>query len=485
MKYEVKIIGGDSVFFNYKLNEYNKFCGTAVKSQSVSIYLLDCDPTHPGVYKAAIQACSTRDRTVCVVMDETPHFKDRIASFQSDILLKDLFSPSDVSALVRKGFYLHNGMIRCSGCHYQKNRKQLLSVLDAQASGLLSRIKKALPTTVSLVQKAILADHMNPSCDNHRSDKGKTFLTINGEELGHYSVYMYKELDDSMISTYPMPPREIYNSAESKKHRCLGKNQAFFPRCTSSSRTSRSIDLFTTTVPRSEFFTQGDLFAFSVIKGAFDTLRSNYRELKDRVIAYTGKEKCQQAELAALQEQFQDGSGLEKLMSQDVENCLSDLFAKTYRASYVIACDQSNRPGPQTTETIDTCRASLVPLLDRLLVLIDRCGGHVASKGLACLTLDSCKPVPSHYFKYDDLDASIKGITGPVNRDELSQIRGQWMVAGIEFTRVISEELLQPLLEIFDPEEFRDDVLRKLFCAPQSWIDRHRQEYRCHRPGSC
>ena len=26
-------------------------------------------------------------------------------------------------SLVREGFYLHNGMIRCSGCHYQKKQK--------------------------------------------------------------------------------------------------------------------------------------------------------------------------------------------------------------------------------------------------------------------------------------------------------------------------------------------------------------------------
>lgn len=64
----------------------------------------------------------------------------------------------------------------------------------------------------------------------------------------------------------------------------------------------------------------------------------------------------------------------------------------------------------------------------------------------------------------------IKGITGPVNRDGLSQPQGQWIVAGIEFTRGVSEEFLQPLLEIFELGEFSGDELRKLFCVPQSWI---------------
>ena len=64
----------------------------------------------------------------------------------------------------------------------------------------------------------------------------------------------------------------------------------------------------------------------------------------------------------------------------------------------------------------------------------------------------------------------IKGITGPVNRDGLSQSQGQWIVAGIEFTRGVSEEFLQPLLEIFELGEFSGDELCKLFCVPQSWI---------------
>ena len=224
-KHEVKIRDGDSVFLKYIPDIHKGFIGTAVKTQCVSIYLLDCDPTHPRVKEAAFQACWTRDRTVCVVMDETPHLKDRIDSFQSDILLKDLFSPEDMSALACEGFYLHNGTIRCSGCHYQKNRKQLLSVMSARASGRLSRIKKAFSSTVSPVRKAVLADHENPRCDNCCSGKGKkTFLTINGEELGHYSLYMHNDLSKSIIPYYPVPPLEIYNSADAKKHRNLAKN---------------------------------------------------------------------------------------------------------------------------------------------------------------------------------------------------------------------------------------------------------------------
>ena len=173
-----------------------------------------------------------------------------------------------------------------------------------------------------------------------------------------------------------------------------------------------------------------------------------------------------------LHDQFQPprlrpASGLEKLMGKDVENCLCDLFAKTFRASYLIARDQ----GAQRQDVVAACRATLEPLLDKLLALIDQCGGHVASKGFVCLTLDPCQPVPAVYFKYDEPGAVIKGITGPVNRDELSQVRAQWMLAGIEFTGVISEELLQPLLEIFHPGEFSEDVLRKIFCAPQNLLD--------------
>ena len=465
-KHEVKIRDGDSVFLKYKPDILKGFIGTAVKMQCVSIYLLDCDPTHPRVKEAAFKACLTRDRTVCVVMDITPHLKDRIDSFQSDILLKDLFSPEDMSALACEGFYLHNGTIRCSGCYYQKNRKQLLSVMSARASGRLSRIKKTFSSTVNPVRKAVLADHKNPCCDNCCSGKGKkTFLTINGEELAHYSLYMHNDLSKSIIPYYPVPPREIYNSADAKKHRNPAKNQEFFPE-SSSRRPTPSINLFTTTVHRSEFFTQGDLLALYVIRAAFVTLRTNYRELKDRVTAYTANAKLQMADLAALQEQFQEGAGLEKLMGKDVENCLCDLFAKTFRASFLIA--QSNQ---QRKDVVDACRATLVPLLDKLLDLIDRCGGPVASRGLVCLTLDPYQPIPAVYFKYDEPGAAIKGLTGPVNRDELSQIRAQWMLAGIEFTGVISEELLQPLLEIFHPEEFSDDVLRKIFCAPQSLLD--------------
>ena len=469
-KHEVKIRDGDSVLLKYKPDILKGFIGTAVKTQCVSIYLLDCDPTHPRVQEAALRACWGRDRTVCVVMDETPHLKDRIDSFQSDILLKDLFSPDDISALVREGFYLHNGMIRCSGCHYQKNRKQLLSVMSARASGRLSQIRKRFSSTVSPVSKVVLADHKHPRCDNFCSGKGKkTFLTINGEELGHYSLYMHNDSRDLKNPCNPVPLREIYNSANSKKHRNLAKNQAFYHESSSLGMTE-SINLFTTTAPRSEFFTQGDLLALSVITPAFVTL-TNFQKLKDRVTAYAGNAKLQMADLAALQEQFQEGSGLEKLMGKDVENCLCDLFAKTFRASYLIACDQSNREGAQRQDVVDACRTTLVPLLDKLLALIDQCGGRVASKGFVCLTLDPCQSIPAVYFKYDEPGAVIKGITGPVNRDELSQIRAQWMVAGIQFTGVISEELLQPLLEIFHPGEFSDDMLRKIFCAPQSLLD--------------
>ena len=468
-EHEVKIRNGDSVFLKYKPDMDKGFIGTAVQTQCVSIYLLDCDPTHPRVKEAAFRACWKRDRMVYVVMDETPHLKDRIDSFQSDILLKDLFSPEDMSALACEGFYLHNGTIRCSGCHYQKNRKQLLSVMSARASGRLSRIKKTFSSTVCPLRKAVLADHENPRCDNCCSGKGKkTFLTINGEELGHYSLYMHTDLSKPIVPYYPVPPLEIYNSADAKKHRNLAKNLGFFPKF-SSRRTTASINLFTTTVPRSEFFTQGDLFAHYFIRKAFVTLRTNYQKLKDRVTAYARNAKLQMADLAALREQFQEGSGLEKLMGKDVENCLCDLFAKTFRASYLIARDQSE--GAQRKNVVDACRATLVPLLDKLLDLIDRCGGRVASKGLVCLTLDPYQPKPAVYFKYDEPGAVIKRLTGPVNRDELSQIRAQWMLAGIEFTGVISEELLQPLLEIFHPGEFSDEVLRKIFCAPQSLLD--------------
>ena len=163
----------------------------------------------------------------------------------------------------------------------------------------------------------------------------------------------------------------------------------------------------------------------SVITPAFVTLRTNYQKLKDRVTAYVRNAKLQMADLAALREQFQEGSGLEKLMGKDVENCLCDLFAKTFRASYLIACDQSNREGAQRQDVVDACRATLVPLLDKLLALIDQCGGRVARKGLVCLTLDPCQTILAAYFKYDDPGAVIKGLTGPVNRDELSQIRAQ------------------------------------------------------------
>ena len=455
---------GDSVHFQFcKNGHWSFFSGRVRKLRDVTVYLLDCDPTHTGVSQAASRAClADGNGLVFVVVDETPHQADRVLSFQSDILVKDLFSRKDIAALISRGFYLHNGSLRCTGCHYHKNREQLISLINGESGKWSIRIRHKFPLAFS-ISDIILADHEHPKCDNYWPSPEKTFFTIDDVELGHYALYSYNCCDKQYVE-YPLSTDESGAPVTSIKHQ-PGKNPEYFS-CPDNDRSSDlpAISYFATTISRADFFDQGDLLSFC-IRDMFASLREAFQPLKS----------CLMESARTTADDPPGPSPLDRLMGRELEECLCHLYSKTFRTAYLLERLHHSQATYQPADilaAVASCQAPLVPLLDRLLVLINQCGGDVAQRGFACLIIDAEEPVLKTYFHYDDHGAVMAEVHGPVSGNQLSQQRYQRMAAGIKFTAALSHEVLQPLLSIFHPSQLSNEALRKIFCASEFFIKR-------------
>ena len=449
---------GDSIHIQFCHNiRCSFFDGRVRKLRDVTVYLLDCDPGHAGVSQAASRACLADDNgQVFVVVDETPHKADRVLSFQCDILVKDLFPLKDIAALISRGFYLHNGSLRCTGCHYHKNREQLISLIHGESGKWSARIRHKFPSVFS-ISDIILADHEHPMCDNYWLAPEKTFFTIDDVELGHYALYSYNCPDKQYVEC-GLSTDESGAPVTSTEYQ-LGKNPEYFS-CSYSDRGSDlpAISYFATTISRADFFDQGDLLSFCV-RDMFASLREAFQSLTSSL----------------LQSAPPVPSPLNWLMGGEIEECLCHLYSKTFRSAYLLERlhhSQSTYQPADIQAAVASCQAPVVPLLDRLLVLINQCGGDVAERGFASLVIDSEEPVLQTYFHYDDHGAVLAEVHGPVSGNQLSQQRYLRMAAGIKFIAALSHEVLQPLLHIFHPSQLSNEALRKIFCASELFIKR-------------
>ena len=453
---------GDSVHFQFCHNvRWSFFVGRVRKLRDVTVYLLDCDPTHASVPRAASRAClADGNGRVFVVVDETPHKADRVSSFQFDILVKDLFTRKDIAALISQGFYLHNGSLRCTGCHYHKNREQLISLINGESGKWSIRIRHRFPSVFS-ISDIIMADHEHPKCENYWPSPEKTFFTIDDVELGHYALYSHNCSDNQYVECR-LPTDESGAPVTSTTHQ-PSKNSEFFS-CPDKSqcRDLPAISYFATTISRANFFDQGDLLSFCV-RDMFASLREAFQPLKSCLMTTSAGDGSPVS------------SPLGRLMGGELEECLCHLYSKTFRSAYLLERLHHSQATYQPADiqaAVASCQTPVVPLLDRLLVLINQCGGDVAQRGFACLVIDSEEPLLKTYFQYDDHGAVMTEVHGPVSSNQLSQQRYQRMAAGIKFTAALSHEVLQPLLNIFHPSQLSNEALRKIFCASEFFIER-------------
>ena len=455
---------GDSFHLQFRDNiRCSCFDGRVRKLRDVTVYLLDCDPGHVGVSQAASRAClADGNGQVFVIVDESPHKADRVLSFQCDILVNDLFTRKDIAALISQGFYLHNGSLRCTGCHYHKNREQLISLINGESGKWSIRIRHKFPSVFS-IRDMIMADHEHPKCDNYWPASEKTFFTIDGVELGHYALYSHNCPDRKYVE-YPLPRDESGAPVTSTAHQ-YGKNPEYFS-CPQRFRRSDlpTISYFVTTISRAHFFDQGDLLSCCV-RDMFASLREAFQPLTSGLMQNT----------RTTADDPPVPSPLDRLMGGEIEESLCHLFSKTFRSAYLLERLHRSQATYQPADiqaAVAACQAPVVPLLDRLLVLINQCGGDVAERGFACLVIDSEEPVLQTYFHYDDHGAVLAEVHGPVSGNQRSQQRYLRMAAGIKFIAALSHEVLQPLLHIFHPSQLSNEALRKIFCASEFFIER-------------
>ena len=455
---------GDSCHIQFRDNiRCSFFDGRVRKLRDVTVYLLDCDPGHAGISQAASRAClAGGNGQVFVIVDESPHKADRVLSFQCDILVKDLFTRKDIAALISQGFYLHNGSLRCTGCHYHKNREQLISLINGESGKWSIRIRHKFPSVFS-ISDMIMADHEHPKCDNYWPAPEKTFFTIDDVELGHYALYSHTCPDKQYVE-YPLPRDESGAPVTSTAHQ-YGKNPEYFS-CPYQYRLSDlpTISYFFTTISRANFFDQGDLLSFCV-RDMFASLREAFQPLTP----------CLMPSDRTTADDPPVPSPLDRLLGGEIEECLCHLYSKTFRSAYLLERLHHSQATYQPADiqaAVASCQSPVVPLLDRLLVLINQCGGDVAERGFACLVIDSEEPVLQTYFQYDDHGAVLAEVHGPVSGNQRSQQRYLRMAAGIKFIAALSHEVLQPLLHIFHPLQLSNEALRKIFCASEFFIER-------------
>ena len=455
---------GDSVHIQFRdPGRWPFLVGRVRKLRDVTVYLLDCNPAHAGVPQAASRAClADGNGPVFVVVDETPHKADRVLSFQFDILVKDLFTRKDIAALLSQGFYLHNGFLRCTGCHYHKNREQLISLINGESGKWSVRIRHKFPSVFS-ISDMIMADHEHPMCENYRLAPEKTFFTIDDVELGHYALYSYNCRDKQYVEC-GLYTDESGAPVTSTEHQ-PGKNPEYFS-CPDNYRSSDlpAISYFATTISRADFFDQGDLLSFCV-RDMFASLREAFQPLI----------LCQMQSARTTDDDPPVPSPLDRLLGGEIEECLCHLYSKTFRSAYLLERLHRSQATYQPADiqaAVAACQAPVVPLLDWLLVLINQCGGDVAERGFACLVIDSEEPVLQTYFHYDDHGAVLAEVHGPVSGNQRSQQRYLRMAAGIKFIAALSHEVLQPLLHIFHPSQLSNEALRKIFCASEFFIER-------------
>ena len=442
--FAISIASGESLWLLFTHHRLlDGFKCKAIRHRDAKLFLVD-DPEDERVKKAARTVCHEQPG-VFALTNEVRSLATRVRSLQSlpsecnDIfcqVIPGVDRDELILFLALKGFYFQDGSVRCNGCQYRKGLHEFAALAAEQIYKVGTKsVSSALR---SLLGKDIFAGHDNADCFNAKETRKTLFSISDGPcgrplEHGHYSLYhddWKNHYCDGYNYSVPMPKSKV------KTRKCIDQYL----------RADSMNCLFTTTVPKSQFLTQDDLFyEASTIKSQLDNLRDRYGELKRLVDRFD-------AGNPALAKAFH---------LPRVDSLLSPQIGKVYSKIVVKMAEKEAKALPRHD------KAGLQRLLDHLLAMIEHSGGAVASRGLQCLTVQ-----PDHQGEQDFLQYGTPQNT-PVpsgDSDELTKIRHKLYNLRNDYAKAIVSEVLAPLLEIFNPFELNHDVLKKVFGVSDAYI---------------
>lgn len=456
--FAISVASGESLCLQFTYDGLlDGFTCRAIRHRNAKLFLVD-DPEDKRVKKAARTVC-LRQPGVFTLVNEVPNLATRALSLYSlpfechDIffqLIPRINRDDLILSLASKGFYRQDGFIRCAGCQYRKDLRQFARLV---AGELLKKekAKSVFSALASLFSKVTFAGHDKADCFNREDNTPKTLLRIRDRscgrplEHGHYSLH-HDHCRNHFLYDYdysvPMTAAEAKEEAEIRIMKNPSASSSIF--IDQYLHYNKMSFLFTTTVPKSQFFTQDDLFyEASTIKLQLDTLRDRYAELKGLV------DRCS------------NPASAKSFHLPRVDSLLSPQIGKVYSKIIVKMAEKEARELPCHD------KAGLQRLLDHLLAMIEHSGGAVASQGLPCLAVRPDQQEERGFLQY----STPQNAPAPSDdSDDLSKIRHQWYNFRSDYATAIISEVLSPLLEIFNPFELNHDVLKKVFGASDAYI---------------
>ena len=456
--FAISVASGESLWLQFTYDGWlDGFRCKAIRHRNAKLFLVN-DPEDERVKKAAKTMCF-RQPGVFTLANEVRSLATRVHSLYSlPSECHDIFSQiipgidrdDLILFLASKGFYCQDGSIRCNGCQYRKDLRQFAHLV---AGELLKKkqAKSAFSAFASLFSKDTFAGHDKADCFSGEDDTPKTLFRISDSscgrplEHGHFALHRDDWRDHfshGLDYSVPITAAEAKKEAEIRVKKNPNASSSIF--IDQYLHYDRMSFLFTTTVPKSQFFTQDDLFyEASTIKLQLDTLRDRYAELKGLV------DRCS------------NPASAKSFHLPQVDSLLSPQIGKVYSKIIVKMAEKEARKLPCHD------KAGLHRLLDHLLAMIEHSGGAVASQGLPCLSVQPDQQEEDVFLQY----STPQNAPAPSDdSDDLSKIRHKWDNLRSDYATAIISEVLSPLLEIFNPFELNHDVLKKVFGASDAYI---------------
>ena len=458
--FTISIASGESLAMQFSNDSsLDGFRCRAVRHRNAKLFLVD-DPEDERVKKAARTVCRGQSG-VFALTSEVRSLASRVRSLQAlpfecgDVFQAIVGIDRDdlILSLALEGFYLQDGFIRCNGCQYRKDLRQFAHLLVEQI------YKKGTATIFSVLAASfgqkMVADHIHADCLNGGQAQKTLFRISHGScgrpvEHEHYAIYhdqlrnhFYYDYDYSVPMTMAKVKKALESRIKKDPNAIWGPLSNFIDQYLHHDRMSF---LFTTKVPKSQFFTQDDLlYEASTIKPRLDTLRERYGELKGLLNRFAASHP---------------GSARPVRLPR-VDSLLSEQIGKVYHKIVVKMAEKEAKALPCHD------KVGLQRLLDHLLAIIEHSGGAVASRGLRCLAVQPDQQTGQDFLQYSTPPSTD---TLPDDSDELTKIQHQLSNFTSDYAQLIICEVLAPLLEIFNPFELNHDVLRKVFGVSDAYI---------------
>ena len=458
--FTISIASGESLAMQFTNDSWlDGFRCRAVRHRNAKLFLVD-DPEDKRVKKAARTVCRGQSG-VFALTNEVRSLASRVRSLQAlpfecgDVFQAIVGIDRDdlILSLALEGFYLQDGFIRCNGCQYRKELRQFAHLLVEQI------YKKGTASIFSVLAASfgqkMVADHNHADCLNGGQAQKTLFRISHGScgrpvEHEHYALY-HDELRNHFAHdcdySVPMTMAEVKKAAEIRMKKdpdgIWGSSSNLIDQYLHHDKMSF---LFTTAVPKSQFFTQDDLlYEASTIKPRLDTLRERYGELKELLDRFAASHP---------------GSAKPCRLPR-VDTLLSEQIGKVYHRIVVKMAEKEAKALPCHD------KAGLQRLLDHLLAIIEHSAGTVAERGLRCLAVQPDQQKGQDFLQYSTQQSTD---TPADDSDELTKIQHQLSNFTSDYAQLIICEVLAPLLEIFNPFELNHDVLRKVFGVGDAYI---------------